>query len=129
MPEVDPSSQSYIDRQISIRRKDIDGNGVVVLAVTGELDLLTTDTLTSKLREALAPPNKVVVLDMSEVQFLGSAGLSALVAGAESAKSGGIDFRLVASERVILRPLEITGIRSTFTVFDSVESALAARDA
>lgn len=128
MTEADPSARSYVERQISIRREDTDRSGVVVLSVSGELDLLTTDTLESELRAALAPPNEVVVLDMSEVQFLGSSGLSTLLASAESAKSGGIDFRLVAHERVILRPLEITGIRSSFTVFDSVAAALAATD-
>lgn len=126
MPEADPSARSYVDRQISIKREDVKNNGVVVLSVAGELDLLTTDALETELRAVLAPPNHVVVLDMSEVHFLGSSGLSTLLASAEAAKSGGVDFRLVANERVILRPLEITGVRSAFTVFDSVDSALAA---
>ncbi|MGH3518140.1 MAG: STAS domain-containing protein [Haloechinothrix sp.] len=129
MPEATPSEPSYAERQIAIKRQDTERPGVVVLSVAGELDLLTANVLDEELKATLVPPNEIVVLDMSEVHFLASAGLSTLLAGAESAKSGGIDLRLVANARVILRPLEITGIRSTFTVFDSVEAALATNGA
>lgn len=123
MAEPDSTARAEAERMISIA-SERQGNGVVVLTVAGELDLLTTHALDERLKEALSPPNNAVVLDLSGVQFLGSAALSTLLACAESAKTGGIDFRLVASERATLRPLEITGVQSSFTIFDSVEDAV-----
>lgn len=123
MAESDATARADVERMISIT-SERQGDGVVVLTVAGELDLLTTQGLEERLKEALSPPNSAVVLDLSQVRFLGSAALSALLACAESAKTGGIDFRLVASERATLRPLEITGVQSSFTIFDSVEDAL-----
>lgn len=112
-----------IHRMITISA-DTPRDGVVVLTVSGEVDLLTIEELEGKLRDALQPPNRVVVLDLAEVRFMGSAGLSALISGAESARSNGLEFLLVADERAILRPLEMTGITSTFVVYDSVNAAL-----
>lgn len=124
MAESDSTARADAERMISITQQRQE-TGVVVLAVGGDLDLLTTQTLEERLKEALSPPNNAVVLDLSGVQFLGSAALSTLLACAESAKSGGIDFRLVASERATLRPLEMTGVQSSFTIFDSVEDAVS----
>lgn len=124
MAESDSTARADAERMISITQQRQE-NGVVVLAVAGELDLLTTQGLEERLKEVLSPPNAAVVLDLSGVQFLGSAALSTLLACAESAKVGGVDFRLVATERTTLRPLEITGVQSSFTIFDSVEEAVS----
>lgn len=124
MVEADPDRRADIDRMITVVTES-PGEGIVVLSVSGEVDLLTIESLEGRLRDALQHPNKRVVLDLSGVRFLGSAGLSTLIGGAESAHDNGIELLLVADERAILRPLEVTGIRSTFTVFDSVDAALA----
>jgi len=112
-------------QQISFDRKTVGPGNAVVLAVSGEIDLLTSDEFDAQLKSVLTPPNETVVLDLSGVRFLSSAGLSVLLASAEAAKASDIAFRLVTKERVILRPLEITGLNSAFTVFGSVDEALA----
>lgn len=124
MTEPDPTAHADIQRMVAITRADVGRKDVVVLAVSGELDLLTTQELEKQLSSALAPPNRVVVVDLSEVRFLGSAALSALLSSAESAGSNGIEFKLVAADRATLRPMEVTGISSNFTIFGSVDEAL-----
>lgn len=115
-------------QQLSFQRTTVGAGRTVVLAVSGEVDLVTADEFETQLKSVLCPPNEVVILDMSEVEFFSSAGLSILLASAESAKSSGIQFRLVTTERVVLRPLEITGVSDAFTVYDSVEEAVASTD-
>ncbi|HEV2780715.1 MAG TPA: STAS domain-containing protein [Actinophytocola sp.] len=97
---------------------------VAVLRLTGDLDLLTAGVLHGRLWPHLERPNSTVVLDFAQVGFLGSAGLSELVAANDTATKNGVRLVLVASSRTVLRPLEITGLRSLFQVFDSVEAAL-----
>lgn len=97
----------------------------VVLRVTGELDLATAPKLQQKVDTALreAPP-AVLVIDLSAVTFLASAGMAVLVAahrrGGEHTK-----VRVVAAGRVTLRPLELTKLTTELAVFPTTEQALA----
>lgn len=111
-------------QMIWLNRISATSGDTVVLTVSGAIDLLTSDEFEEQLKSVLSSPNTVVVLDLSGVTFLSSAGLSVLLSGAESAKSSNISFRLVTNERVVLRPLEITGVSEAVSVYDSVEAAL-----
>ena len=125
MTKPEPNADADVARLVSITPTDSGRDGVVVLSVSGELDMLSTDALTERLDEALKPPNTAVVLDLTGVRFLGSAALSALLKGAETAKANDIRFPLVATDHATLRPFEVTGISSSFTIHPSVSEALA----
>lgn len=107
-------------------RHRVTGDAVVV-TVTGGVDLCSAPAMISELdqaRRAARAPNPVVV-DLSRVDFLGSAGLSLLVEAEQRCTEAGTPLRLVASSRVVLRALEAADLRQVFTVSDSVECALA----
>lgn len=101
-----------------------DGGGVVIVAVVGDIDLLTNDEFAKQLKQHLTGKHRMVVLDLSEVRFLGSAALSVLASSAEEAAAAHVDLRLVANERVVLRPLEIAGVNHSLAVFESVHAAV-----
>lgn len=109
-------------QQITFRQSTGPDNAVV-LAVSGEIDLLTAEEFGQQLAAALRGAHTLVVLDLSRVRYLASAGLYALLASQESARSLGIVLRIVATGRAVLRPIEITGLRSDLTLFDSVDAA------
>ncbi|WP_181723324.1 STAS domain-containing protein [Nocardia gipuzkoensis] len=94
----------------------------VVVTVHGEIDMASAPHLQSALDEALRDGPAAVVVDMSNVGFLGSAGLSVLLAASEATGSGGL--RVVPSDAA-RRPIEVTALDRLLTVFDSVEEALA----
>jgi anti-anti-sigma factor len=64
-----------------------------------------------------------VVLDMTGLRFFSSAGLRLLVRLHETAS---VDVRLAGDQRVVLRPLELTGLLDLFPVHASVADAVAA---
>jgi stage II sporulation protein AA (anti-sigma F factor antagonist) len=97
---------------------------LVVLHVSGELDTTSAQELAIPLREQLVEANRTVVVDLSGVKFLGSAGLEALVVGQQRAKEVGVEFVVVASSRAALRPLEATGLNAVFTIHPTVAEAL-----
>jgi anti-sigma B factor antagonist len=99
---------------------------VAVVRLAGDIDLLTAGVLHDRLWPHLDGRNAAVVLDLTGVGFLGSAGLSELVAAKDTASKAGLRLALVASSRVVLRPLEITGLRSMFEIFDTAQAALDA---
>ena len=107
---------------IAVEVVAIDGGAVV--AVRGEVDLLTADRLRDALCAAAAH-HRLVVADLSAVEFLSSSGLTALALAHRAAVAEGHELRVVATERVVLRPIEITGLAERFGVFASVRDAVA----
>lgn len=110
--------------RISVSITENDSQAAIV-EVAGDIDLLTHDDFADKVGAALDGRHPVVVLDLSKVAFLGSAALSVLSSAARKAAKSGVSLRLVAGDRVVLRPLEIVGMNETLPVFDSVAAALA----
>ncbi|MGM1059850.1 STAS domain-containing protein [Saccharothrix sp. Mg75] len=99
----------------------VHADGVVVVTVSGELDLDTAP----RVREALlAPPPPVVVLDLTAVRFFGSSGLALLLEADRHVRRSGGELVLVATGRAVLRPLEITGVSQVLRVFPTLTEAL-----
>ncbi|QIS03113.1 anti-sigma factor antagonist [Nocardia brasiliensis] len=94
-----------------------------VLAITGEIDMASAPRFQAAVDEALREQPAALVIDLSEVEFFGSAGLSVLLVAAESVPQG--QLRVVASPPV-RRPIEVTGLDKLLSVFNTVDDALAA---
>ena len=94
-----------------------------MVTVTGEVDTLTAPKLTLFLNEQLSAA-RVVVVDLDGVEFLGSAGLSALFEVNELATEQHRVLRLVCHSRIVNRALEATKLRERFTFADTVPDAL-----
>lgn len=102
------------------------GPAARVLHVVGELDTVTAPLLATRLAEQQAAVPKLVV-DLSEVSFLGSAGLAALVEAKDAAERHGGQLLVVPGSRIAKRALEATGLLSLFAVAEDVPEALSAR--
>ncbi len=96
----------------------------VVLDVYGEVDMATAPVLEESIKEALGRAPEVLVVDLSAVSFLASAGMSALIGGNQLAGDK-TDFRLVATGSATLRPMELTGIAGEFSIHPSRDQALS----
>lgn len=94
-----------------------------VVTVTGEIDTLTAPKLASFLNEQLSAA-QVVVVNLDGVEFLGSAGLSALFEANELANRERRALRMVCHSRIANRALEATELRGQFTFADTVPEAL-----
>jgi anti-sigma B factor antagonist len=94
-------------------------DGAVTVTVVGEVDTFTAPVLRSTLDSQLEQQPSELVIDLSGVQFLGSAGLAVLVETQKSARSREVALRLIATTRAVTRPLEVTGLIDLFTIADS----------
>ncbi|WP_067683415.1 STAS domain-containing protein [Nocardia miyunensis] len=95
--------------------------GVTVIAARGEIDILSVPLLQSSFERVRAEGGSLVV-DLSEVGFMGSAGLSALLVAAEAVAPRKL--RVVASNAV-RRPIEVTGLDTMLALFVTLDAALA----
>ena len=99
------------------------GSGTRVVTVIGEVDAMTGPKLADFLFAQLATA-RLVVVDLDGVQFLGSAGLSALFEANELAIREDRALRLVCNSRIANRALEATELKEYFTFADTIPDAL-----
>jgi len=97
--------------------------GVVVVSVSGELDMLTAPDLRVAVADRI-PSVELVVLDLDGVRFLGTSGLAALIELREQAHRAGVELRIACPERRVLRPIGIAGLHHLFDIHDDVQAAL-----
>ena len=102
----------------------LDG-GITVIRVAGEIDMRSAPELRQQVEQAVHHGGHLV-LDLERVEFLASAGLSILVELARNAPERGMSWGIVATNRVVLRPLEAVGLLTIMPVHPTVESAVAA---
>jgi anti-sigma B factor antagonist len=100
-------------------------NGIAVLKVGGDIDLATVPTLEAAIDEALIAKPTGLVIDLSEVGFLASAGLQALVATHNNVSPSG-HFAVVANSAATSRPIQLTGLDEIFELYPTLGEALAA---
>ncbi|WP_051299994.1 STAS domain-containing protein [Actinomadura rifamycini] len=101
-------------------------NGRAVVRLRGELDIATADTLRRGLRDARRDHGDDLVLDLSDLEFMDSGGLSVIVACYKAAAAAGGGVALAAPRPVIRRALEITGLHRRMPVHGTLREALAA---
>ena len=94
-----------------------------LLVLRGELDIATSPQLRDELVRVIGDGRRIVV-DLEGLGFIDSVGLGILVSGLKRARSDGGDLELVCANRIILQPLELTGLDQTFTLHARREDAL-----
>jgi anti-sigma B factor antagonist len=101
------------------------GNAVVVV-VHGELDLSTVELLRRVLRSQEAKAARVV-LDLRELEFIDSSGLSLVVSEQQRAREDGFSFAVaVGGAHAVKRLFELTGLQGALTLVDDPDAAPAA---
>jgi anti-sigma B factor antagonist len=94
--------------ELSINRRDEAGG--VVLAVSGELDVVSAPALERRLREALSEPGAHVTLDLSDLEFVDSAGVSVLIKAKQDADSNGRTLVLARATEQVHRVFALVGL-------------------
>lgn len=88
---------------------DRDG-GTATVSLRGEVDVLTVDQVRVALGEALAGAPTEIVVDLSELTFIDSTGLGALVFGFQRARDAGIRYRLARPTPMVRQILMLSGL-------------------
>lgn len=97
-----------MDRQLTVTVLPWSEDGMVILRVVGEVDLVTVGRLRSHLDKQVPGAYRVVIVDCTDVSFLAACGIGLLIETAERARAEGMALWLVANGRVVLRALEVT---------------------
>ncbi|NHC15096.1 STAS domain-containing protein [Motilibacter deserti] len=100
-------------------------DGVPVLVATGELESVGAPVLRSAVIDALAAGADGLVIDLTDVTFVDSAGLGVLAGALKRCRERGGELALVATRPVFLRTLRVTGLARVLPVFPALSAAVA----
>lgn len=106
----------------------IEDKRATIFRPAGRLDITTAWQFRLKLQECISSDRPHVVINLKDVSFVDSSGLTSLVAGMRDADKVNGSFRLcnVHSEAQLV--LEVTMMDSVFEIVPSEEDALKAID-
>src|SRR6202795_509951 len=105
---------------------DQEVNGVTVLASEGRIVLgEESNAFREQVKNLLAAGKKKIVLNLSQVGYIDSAGLGTLVATFHSARSQGAVLKLANLGSKFKEVLQVTKLMTVFDTYDNEAAAVA----
>jgi anti-sigma B factor antagonist len=101
---------------------------VLVLSITGSVDSLNADQLTSVFAQPIAQGRQRLVADFAQVNYTSSAGLRSLLITVKECRRAGGDLRLAALQPQVERVLAIAGFTGILKIYPDVPAAVASFD-
>ena len=99
-------------------------NGVVIVAVGGEIDADTSPRLRELFDKLLGEGEQSYVIDMAGVEFMDSSGLAAFVRLFKRVRIGKGDVRLCGLRPEVLKIFELTRLNRVFDIFETRDEAV-----
>src|SRR5438874_2565185 len=100
---------------------------VAIITVKGELDLATSPALERELETAAALDTSLVIVDLRELEFIDSTGLSVLVRAHQRAEESGPRLGIVNGSPQVQRLLNLTGLADKLVLAATPEELLGER--
>jgi anti-sigma B factor antagonist len=101
--------------RVEVRSED----HTTVISVSGELDLASSPALEEELERVAKSDATVIVVDLAELEFMDSTGLSVLVRAHQRAEENGRRLGLVNGSQQVQRLLTLTGVAERLTLADA----------
>ncbi|MEU4445234.1 STAS domain-containing protein [Actinosynnema sp. NPDC050801] len=106
-------------------RIDVDG-GISSVRVSGSLDVASQRPFAAALDAVFDTDPDAIVLDLGEVDFLGSSGVASLINARHRAARLGIPFAVVADNHGVLRSLRMSQVDTALPLHPTVRAAVTA---
>jgi len=97
----------------------------LVLAAAGRMDTLTSPEFETKCLECLNAGEKRLVVDMSGLEYISSAGLRSILSVAKKLKASGGDIAFCALSGIVAEVFAVSGFVKLMPVFATRQEALA----
>lgn len=100
-------------------------NNITTVSIKGSVDALTAAELTKTINNQIADDHVNLVIDLTGLVFMSSAGLRSLLGAVKESRSHGGDLRIVSTNLGIDKVLKMSGFHNIAKVFTSQADALA----
>lgn len=98
---------------------------LTVVSIAGSIDALTAAEVTKYLEQELEGDQARILVDLSGVEFMSSAGLRALLAALKQSRQKGGDLCLAAPKPGVERVLKMSGFTNILRTYPTVDEAVA----
>ena len=99
-------------------------DAVVVLEIAGDIDIYNTGDLKTIINKVVEDGKKHIVFDMSQVPYIDSSGIGALIATLTKLKKAGGSLKIIRAHDSVKKVFELTKMTSFFEIYDSEEEAM-----
>ena len=107
-------------------KTDVQQDGeVTIVAVSESVDALTAPDLTRTLTGQINAGHRNLVVDLTGVEFMSSAGLRTLLGAVKESRTNGGDLRIASTNPGIDKVLKMSGFHNVAKVFTSSSEAVA----
>jgi anti-anti-sigma factor len=111
---------------VKVEIEEREGDDIVVARLTGELDIAGAESTGRRIAEAVPSSARGVVVDMTDLDFIDSSGVSMLFTLARRVGSRRQELRVVApAGRPVARVLQIVEFERAAPVHADLDSAVA----
>ncbi len=102
------------------------GDDVTVVKGAGRLNMVAAPELRAAVRREIDAGRARIVVDLSEVTFMDSSGLGALVGCLKTARQAGGDLRIAAPNEQVMMILRLSNLDRVFKAHEAPETAFHA---
>jgi anti-sigma B factor antagonist/stage II sporulation protein AA (anti-sigma F factor antagonist) len=95
----------------------------VVASVKGRIDLSNADTLKDAMTAAMAKAKSALIVDLSGVDYMSSAGLRSLMIVFKAGKASGKTLGLCSLQPLLMEIFTISRFNLVFAMFDNTRAA------
>ena len=99
-------------------------NGVMVLAIEGEVDLNTSPNLRRELQTLLQQKTKKLCVDLAAVKYIDSSGIATLIEAQQKMHDSKGELRLASIPKKIYSVFELAKLDAFFKIFPDKATAL-----
>lgn len=102
-----------------------EGNALVI-SVKGRMDAVTSPEFDKAAQTLMGGGESLFILDLTDLDYISSAGLRSILALAKKLKTDGITLHLAALQAAVKEVFDISGFSSIIPISESVEAAVGA---
>ena len=101
-----------------------DYNEVAVVELQGEMDIDSIELFQKAITDIIAAHKAGIVLDMSDLGFIDSAGLEQLLCVREHCNENDCQLRLAGLDETLMKILEVTRLENEFECYEELAKAV-----
>jgi anti-sigma B factor antagonist len=100
-------------------------SGVTIIDLDGEIDVSQAPRLRKTIIDLLENNTTPLLINMSDVVYIDSAGLSVIIAAHRKARDTGTPFGLCGPQQPVRQVFHITGMDKVISIFADAEEGIA----
>ena len=96
----------------------------LIIKIKGRMDAITSPELEQECTKWIEAGEKLLIIDLAELEYISSAGLRSILSTAKALKAIQGEIRFCNLTGMVQEVFSISGFSSMFPIFDTLDSAL-----